>query len=211
MDLCEDLRHREVWIDFKKELKIFVEGRGRSAIDIKLSDFEATLEAKFSKLPARIKAAVAPVVDGQEISTLEVATYDLANSKSWIRSARIVVSADFKPIITDERVDAISLDHSFIYWRFGEVDYVDSIARDGTLARLFQDPKTLPFFNTQKRVGQVTRDQAVDAAVDYISTVGEAARALSPGFHPDIGGPVDVLFAGPDIAPDRIRWKEISH
>ncbi len=111
-------------------------------------------------------------------------------------------------MIRDETVAVVYLDQEFIYWRFGDVDSVDRIAHDGTLARFFHDPGTLRFFNTSKVVRQVTRDQAVNAAVDYISAVSEAAGVLS-SFHLGIGGPVDVLFVGQNIVPERIKWKEL--
>ena len=110
-------------------------------------------------------------------------------------------------MIRDETVAVVYLDQEFIYWRFGDVILL-IVLRTMVPSRFSHDPGTLRFFNTSKVVRQVTRDQAVNAAVDYISAVSEAAGVLS-SFHLGIGGPVDVLFVGQNIVPERIKWKEL--
>jgi hypothetical protein len=205
-DVCQRLREGAIWLDLKKEFKSFVEAQSGTAATITIGGFVPKLTEAFATLPSAEVPFLQSLV-GKTISQLIIASYDPETSTSWIRHAILSVTSDTKPVILGEVVEKISLEHSKMIYRWGETEYADSQLTNGALSRAFVKKDTFRFFTSQGIVRYVTKDQSISAAVDYIEAVSAAASKSNPPVG--IGGPVDVLFIGSEMRPQRVRWKNL--
>ena len=192
-------------MDIRQEFKEYVEKAQKSAKSLSFGGFGTILEDKFRIIIPGNEAYFASSLAGKEISSLTMATYEISTSTVWLRYARLFVSSTFAPIIVDEEVKELRLDHEFVYVKAGDTDYVNSLEANGQLWRNL-DQQTLSVFAVPKLIRDVTRKEGLDAAASYVSAVIRISNSFP--FHPGIGGPIDELFVGSQDTAERVKWAE---
>jgi hypothetical protein len=194
-------------LDLKQTFKSYIESHKQTARTLSISGMVPALEEAFAAIPTEGRQILAPFA-GRQLSLFVRASFEPDTWISWVRYARLVLSPDLKPTIAEEAVEQLGLENEMMFYRLGEKDYADQQMNRGALNRHFRSANTLPFLTTRKRIKEVTRDAAISAAVDFIEAVSAIAEKVpAPS---DIGGPVDVIFLGRNVQPERVRWKSLA-
>lgn len=194
-NFCEFLKHTHIWIDFRHELKSFIDSNKKTAETLNLVDFGPALGQELLPVPNRLKAPFA----GRQTSTVTVATYDLSTHRTWIRHADLYLSMQYMPQIWSESIRKYDLDDLMSPLIAGHTD-IESL---DILTQFFHSPgETYNFFHWPKAVSQVDRRRAENAAADYICGV------IATGNYPTIGGNIDEVFIGKDGTPEHVKSSE---
>jgi hypothetical protein len=213
-DFCKHLREAHSLLNVREVVRRFLEdATGLQIPSVNMGQIvQDALIPAYASLSSEARDIIRPI-RMQCRSSINFFHYDLVHSVACIRSCTVALSSELVPYIEDEiRCDDRQTDACAVY-RFGEHGYVDNcVLSSNGVGHKFLSKETKKFLNHvicgDKTVGDIGKSQGLGVAIDVIEAASRTAETVRPPTA--IGGPVDVLFLGADLAPIKERWKKGS-